>query len=433
LSKILVVGGGWAGVAAAYAARLAGAEVQLLERTDMLLGTGLVGGILRNNGRFTATEEHIALGMDGLWSVIDENLRHRDVRFPGHEHADLYDVTTIEPAVRRFLEVQGVELHMRTRVSRSAHDGARLTAVAAPDVWFEADAFVDATGSFGPQGNCTRHGNGCAMCILRCPSFGGRVSLAQEAGIAELRATRMDGTVGVMSGSCKLHSDSVSPELRAQLADTGVAVVPLPAELREGKDELLGAKACRQYALPEFAENLVLLDTGHVKLMTPFFPLDQLRRVPGLENARYEDPYAGGIGNSIRYLAMTPHRDDLRCETIDNLFVGGEKTGPFVGHTEAMVSGSLAGLNAALGADGHEPLILPPTLAVGDALAAVGEVMHAGLLSRKLTFSGSWYFERMRDKGLYSTDRDEIRRRVQEAGLTGVFKKAGRACGTSVA
>jgi NADPH-dependent 2,4-dienoyl-CoA reductase/sulfur reductase-like enzyme len=50
VSKIVVIGGGWAGCAAAVAARQAGAEVTLLERTDMLLGTGLVGGIMNNNG-----------------------------------------------------------------------------------------------------------------------------------------------------------------------------------------------------------------------------------------------------------------------------------------------------------------------------------------------------------------------------------------------
>ena len=52
--KIVVIGGGWSGCAAALAARHQGAEVDLIERTDMLLGTGLVGGIMRNNGRFTA-------------------------------------------------------------------------------------------------------------------------------------------------------------------------------------------------------------------------------------------------------------------------------------------------------------------------------------------------------------------------------------------
>lgn len=60
--RIVVVGGGWGGCAAALGASKAGADVTLLERTDMLLGTGLVGGIYRNNGRYTAAEEMIAIG-----------------------------------------------------------------------------------------------------------------------------------------------------------------------------------------------------------------------------------------------------------------------------------------------------------------------------------------------------------------------------------
>ena len=57
--KVVIVGGGWAGCAASASGQ--GAEVHLVERADMLLGTGLAGGIMRNNGRFTATEEMIAM------------------------------------------------------------------------------------------------------------------------------------------------------------------------------------------------------------------------------------------------------------------------------------------------------------------------------------------------------------------------------------
>ncbi len=60
--KVIVVGGGWSGCSAAISAQKQGAEVLLFERTDMLLGTGLVGGIMRNNGRFTAAEEMIDKG-----------------------------------------------------------------------------------------------------------------------------------------------------------------------------------------------------------------------------------------------------------------------------------------------------------------------------------------------------------------------------------
>ena len=56
-NQVLVIGGGWAGVSAALTAAKAGAQVAVCERTDMLLGAGLVGGIMRNNGRFVAAEE----------------------------------------------------------------------------------------------------------------------------------------------------------------------------------------------------------------------------------------------------------------------------------------------------------------------------------------------------------------------------------------
>ena len=47
MCKIIIVGGGWAGCVAAISARNSGDEVILLERTDLLLGLGNVGGIRR--------------------------------------------------------------------------------------------------------------------------------------------------------------------------------------------------------------------------------------------------------------------------------------------------------------------------------------------------------------------------------------------------
>lgn len=430
MARVVVVGGGWAGCAAALAARKAGAEVVLLERTDQLLGTGLVGGIMRNNGRYTAAEEMIALGAGELFLACDAVARHRGIEFPGHKHATLYDVARIEPRVRALLVEAGVEVHLQHRVTGVRMEGDRLVAVEAGaagerTVW-EGDAFVDATGSAGPQGNCTRYGHGCCMCILRCPSFGPRVSVAEKAGVREKMGRTPTGQVGSMSGSCKILKDSLAPDLQRVLDRDGVLVLPLPAELRKAD---LSKKACQQYALPDFAENLILLDTGHAKLMTSYFPLEALRSVPGLENARYEDPYAAGVGNSIRYLAMSPHDEALKVEGVANLFCGGEKAGPLVGHTEAICTGTLAGFNAARRAQGLPPLVLPTSLAVGDAVAQVTERMRGPEegLTEKYTFSGSVYFARMKALGLYTTDRGQIRQRVRQAGLEGVFSGLAQA------
>lgn len=423
MPRVVVVGGGWAGCAAALAARKAGAEVILIERTDCLLGTGLVGGIMRNNGRFTAAEEMIAMGGGDLFLLADRVARHTNVEFPGHKHATLYDVALMEPTVRRYLIEQGVQLWMMARATQVEKADGRLQAVVLENgERVEGDVFVEATGTAGPQGNCRRYGNGCAMCILRCPSWGGRVSIAACAGVQEMMGRRPDGSFGAMSGSCKLHKDSIHPDLVAELNRTGVAIVPIPRELVHV--EKLAIKACQQYAMPEFAENLVLLDTGHVKLMTSFYPLEELRRIPGMENARYEDPYSGGKGNSIRYLALSPRDDTLRVQGLENLFCAGEKAGLLVGHTEAISTGTLAGHNAVRYALGLPLLTLPRTTAVGDAIAFVREEMQTpeGMM-RKYTFSGATYFERMKQLGLYTTDVAAIRQRIAAAGCSGIFAR----------
>lgn len=421
--KVIVIGGGWAGCAAAISAAKAGASVTLLERTDLLLGTGLVGGIFRNNGRFTAAEEAIAMGGGDLFVAMDANTRHKGVNFPGHQHASLYDVTTMEPLVRKILQNYNIEVLFQTRVINTVKFGKQLQAVVIDgDEVLPGDVFIDTTGSAGPMGNCIKYGNGCSMCVLRCPSFGPRVSVTAKADIKEIMGQKADGTFGAMSGSCKVNKDSLSPELRERLEETGVAVIPIPESLI--KSGGLGKKACSQYALAEYEANIVLLDTGHAKLMKPFMPIDELRMIPGLERARYEDPYSGGMGNSVRYLGIAPCDDSLKVEGVENLFCGGEKAAILVGHTEAVVTGLLAGNNAVRHCLDMQYLKLPRSLATGDFIQHVHEQMETleGIRLR-YTFSGSVYFERMKKHELYSTNRAEIHERVANAGLTDIYSR----------
>ncbi|MCI1965600.1 MAG: FAD-dependent oxidoreductase [Oscillospiraceae bacterium] len=419
--RAIIAGGGWGGCAAAVSAVKCGMDTVLLERTDMLLGTGLVGGIMRNNGRFTAQEECAALGAGELFRITDQFARHRNVDFPGHRHASLYDVTRTPAAVERYLHRIGVRVEYQARIRKAeAARGILYSVTDDSGRVFDGDVFVDATGSAGPQGNCAKYGNGCAMCVLRCPSFGGRVSLTALAGIPEIQGKNAVGETGAMSGSCKLQKESLAPSIVGCLERTGVAVIPLPKELIE---DHLAEKACQQYALPEYRENLILLDTGHAKMMTPFFDLHKLRRVPGFENARYADPYAGGRGNSVRFLAMAPREDSLLVNGMKNLLCAGEKAGLLVGHTEAIVTGSLAGFNAARLAYGKEPLCLPRGLACGEAIAFVREQMGSAQgLSMKYTFSGSVLYERLKKLGLDSSDPEQIRVRVNKLGLAHILR-----------
>ena len=333
MPNVVVIGGGWAGCASAISAKKAGAEVVILEKTDLLLGLGNVGGIMRNNGRYTATEEAIALGAKELFEITDKYYTHENMDFPGHNHATIYNVTKIESPVRQKIRDMGIEVKFFSRVVDVEMDDNKITAVILENgEKIEGDAFVETTGSTGPMGNCVKYGNGCAMCILRCPSFGGRVSISSRCGVEDMLGKRNNGDPGAFSGSMKLLKESLSEEIQKELNEKGCAVIPLPEEFIN--EEKLDIKVCQQYALPAFANNLVLIDTGHAKLMSPFYNLEKLRMIQGFENALIVDPYSGGKGNSIRYLSVAPRDNYMRVKGVSNLFVAGEKSGFYVGHTE---------------------------------------------------------------------------------------------------
>lgn len=421
--KVVVIGGGWSGCAAALSAKKAGADVTIIEKTDLLLGLGNVGGIMRNNGRFTASEELIALGCGDLIQITDKVSTHTNIDFPGHKHATLYNVNMIEGEVRKYLTSFNINLLMESRVTDINLDNKKINGVYLSDgTYIDGDVFIETTGTTGPMGNCLRYGNGCSMCVLRCPAFGPRISISQRCGVADLQGERGDDILGAFSGSCKLAKESLSEEIRNELDSKGVVILKVPEEdVNYGK---LSTKVCQQYALKEFAENIILLDTGHAKLMTTYYPLHKLRKIKGLENAKYVDPYAGSKGNSIRYLSVAPRTNDLKVTGVDNLFCAGEKSGLFVGHTEAICTGTLAGHNAVKLVMGMPLLILPSSIAIGDLISYANEKASTreGRKDR-YTFAGASYFKRMQELGLYTTDIGEIQSRVDKINLTNIFNQ----------
>ncbi|WP_294367858.1 FAD-dependent oxidoreductase [uncultured Clostridium sp.] len=421
--KVIIIGGGWAGCAAALTAKKAGAEVHIYEKTDLLLGLGNVGGIMRNNGRYTAAEELIALGGGDLIKLTDKCARHKDIDFPGHKHATLYDVNKIEGVVRDYLKEKGINLHMEKRVMDVDFENNKINGLLLSDyTYVKGDVFIETTGTTGPMGNCLRYGNGCSMCILRCPAFGPRISISARCGVSDIQGERNDDVLGAFSGSCKLAKESLSDDIRNKLDKDGVVVLRVPAE--DINYSKLNTKVCQQYALKEFAENVVLLDTGHAKLMTTYYPLEKLRKIPGLEHAKYVDPYAGSKGNSIRYLSVAPRTNDMKVVGVDNLFCAGEKSGLFVGHTEAICTGSLAGHNAVRLMMGMHLLIFPSSIAIGDLIAYENEKAETreGRKDR-YTFAGASYFKRMQELGLYTIDKDEIAERVKKLNLDNIFEQ----------
>jgi len=423
LKTVVVIGGGWAGCAASIAAKKAGANVVLIERTDMLVGLGNVGGIMRNNGRYTAAEENIYLGASELFEITDKLSRHKNVNFPGHKHASLYDVAKIEPEVRRLILNMGINVMLQKRAIDVIAENKRIIGIELNDeTIIYGDVFVDTTGSTGPMGNCLKYGNGCCMCVLRCPTFGPRISISQKAGIKDIMGKKEDGSYGAFSGSCKLNKDSLSEDIVRELNEKGVVILPVPRE--DVKMEKLNMKVCQQYALKEYAENIILLDTGHAKMMTPFYPLEKLRKIKGLENAKYEDPYSGGVGNSIRYLSVAPRDNTMKVEEVENLFCAGEKSGLFVGHTEAISTGSLAGNNSVRMLAGKELLELPDSIIIGDLISYANDMIKTenGLM-KKYTFAGSVFFDRMIERGLYTIESEIIKERIKNSGLLDIYNE----------
>lgn len=146
----------------------------------------------------------------------------------------------------------GIEIRFMTRITQvetepaEAPEENRITALRSADgETFEADVYIECTGTTGPMGNCMEFGNGCSMCVLRCPAFGPRVSISEKAGGHDYYGIRGDGTPGAFSGSTKLGERRLSEELQRDSLKPGVAVVPLPHELINRSK--LGAKVCRQY------------------------------------------------------------------------------------------------------------------------------------------------------------------------------------------
>lgn len=232
---------------------------------------------MRNNGRFTASEELIALGCGDLIKIADRVSTHVNIDFPGHKHATLYNVNLIEGEVSKYLKSLGINILMESRVSNVNFDGSKINGVyLSDDTYIDGDIFIETTGTTGPMGNCLRYGNGCSMCILRCPAFGPRISISERCGVSDLQGERSDDTLGAFSGSCKLAKESLSEDLRNELESKGVVVLKVPDEdINYGK---LSTKVCQQYALKEFAENIILLDTGHAmrikkQLLIKSFPL----------------------------------------------------------------------------------------------------------------------------------------------------------------
>ena len=114
----------------------------------------------------------------------------------------------------------------------------------------------------------------------------------------------------------------------------------------------------------------------------------------------------------------------MKVKGAENMFCGGEKSGLFVGHTEAISTGSLAGYNACRYIKGIPMLELPQGLAIGDLIAfANRQIELSEGLKTRYTFAGADYFKRMKEKNLYTTNSETIKKRVKRYDLQGIYSE----------
>jgi hypothetical protein len=423
--KIVVVGGGLAGTAAAAAAVKAGADVTLLERMEILGGWGAIAGHVNNDG-FGVFEELRLMGGYDIFDVIDHCLIHINTRSPWPPPGTVgryYDIDSFQIELERHMERLGVKVMLESRAKDTNMEGNKIKSLVLDGgEEIPGDVFVDATGGFGPPENCKKYGNGCVLCFMRCPAFGNRVSIAQKAGVKELKGKKPDGSIGPMTAAFTLVTETLAPELRKELQLKGFVGIPIPQNLINYKRNENITQSMN--VNKGFAENMALahIGGGYTKRVAgSFMALKELRKIPGLERAKYADPLAGTKGNSIRFMALTPRNEDSSVPGVDNLFVASEKMN-VNGVIPTILTGVIAGHNAVRRAAKMPSLVLPSTTMCGDFMRYVYERWDKELI-RRFTPNGGPYLARAKENGLYTLDKDVVRLRVEKNGLVNILAK----------
>lgn len=422
MARVIVIGGGLAGCGAALAAAKSGAKVTLLERTDMLLGVAVRSGEVNGNGWFVGNHELRFLGGGEISDALASIKLHSGTEFPdAAKHSFIFHTGLAEPLIKKIVKEAGVKILLESRVTDVKKDGSRILAVKPEDgSLVEGDAFVDCTGYRGGIAVCTKYGKGCVMCLVKCFAFGDRIGIVDKAGGKVFDRHRPDGTPGYLSSAITVYKDTLSPELKARIEKEGLIKIPLPSELVDySKLGLMGAGRSK-----DFIENLILGDIGPVAKCfgIVYMPQEQLRKVPGFENAQIEEPRASRY-NHVGHVSVAVRDNAMKAEGFDNLFCAGEKAGQ--GSVEgAIASGYLAGHNAARCAFKDELLVLPRSLALGNWVAFCTERFKTKEGANKgYGMSRGEYWERMQETGLYTEDVNEIKSRVEKAGLLEVLSR----------
>ncbi len=144
---VIVVGGGFSGVAAAVAAKRGGANVLLVEKSNSLGGAAsnsLVEPFMSTHTKFNGETFELSRGIFG--EICDELSKTDSI----WSHHDCFDLERLKLNLNRLMEREGVELLYRSTLFEATKDGDNIKSIKLATVGgvieLEADYFVDATG-----------------------------------------------------------------------------------------------------------------------------------------------------------------------------------------------------------------------------------------------------------------------------------------------
>ncbi|MBI2305608.1 MAG: FAD-dependent oxidoreductase [Chloroflexi bacterium] len=419
---IVVIGGGFAGCAAAVTSARLGARVTLLEKMNSLSGLGPLTGHLIT---WVAREETRLMGGGGKDCIeaLEKLAIFYQPEFELPQGNIIFDVTKVEETMYQVVQAAGVEIRLRSRAVDVVKKNHRVEGIILESgEIITGDAFVDATGSTGTLHECETYGQGCALCILKCPIYGSRVSIAAKAGAPDTTRDK-----AMYSPCIYIAPESVAPWLLKDIQSeaTGYYFYPVP-------EELLSTDFTNHWPHPQNApaspfsagRSASLFPKGKILIyLIPFLktwvnmPLRFLRSMPGFENAWLVSPLTSD-GNYVKLGAVAPRDNTLKVPGIDNLFCGGERTGRIGALVECLFTGDLAAYNAVRWALGKAPIEIPSSTMVGLFTNEIkdGHTMTDFPLGRP---KGQIYVEH----GVEVLDNKVVYRRLSALGLVDIYAR----------
>ncbi|MBI2305558.1 MAG: FAD-dependent oxidoreductase [Chloroflexi bacterium] len=413
MARVVVIGAGVGGCSAAITAAQAGVEVILLERSDTVSGIGPWTGQLMT----WALRQEVKLTGGGAGQIVSlmESLAVHEMEEFGVPRGNIsFDVAPLPQGMEKLVTAAGVKLMLRSRVVDVEMEGHRMAAVALADGRrIQGDVFVDATGKGGGWDVCQKYGQGCVLCILKCPTFGDRVAISERAGIPD------EEVPGRVYFSCyMIYPGSLSPLVQQKVMETpgGYSYHPIPGTLMEHDFTSDWLNPQRPVTTRLTQDEFQVCHVGWAKTWLNI-PLPYLRQVPGLEDAWLLTPLSAQ-GQTVQLNGSAPHDDSLQVSGIDNLFAAGLRSGRYSAFVEVMYTGDLAGHNAARYALGLKNLQLPQSTMMG---FFTGVIKHGRCPTEWPP--GPGVDPRFKERGFDTQDYATIQGRIQNAGLMGIYER----------